>query len=90
MNCGLNRGVCWTGRVLPDVHSNRSKPGAITAAAALAAMMILSGCATMTDSVVTELSCGAFEPINWSVNDTDATILAIKQHNAAWLAVCLK
>ena len=32
---------------------------------------------------------GALEkPITWSAKDTDATILAVKEHNAAWVAEC--
>ena len=77
----------WTGRA---VRAAPSKVAAAALAAAMGAMAILSGCAAMMDSAVTELPCGAFEPINWSIRDTDATILAIKQHNAAWLAVCAK
>lgn len=56
----------------------------------LLAMPILTGCATMTaiggrtDSV----ACSAFEPIRWSARDTDTTIRSVKEHNAAWEAVC--
>lgn len=56
----------------------------------LLAMPILAGCATTTaiggrtDSV----ACSAFEPIRWSARDTDATIRSVKEHNAAWEAVC--
>ena len=34
------------------------------------------------------VACEAFAPIYWSERDTDETILAVKQHNAAWLAIC--
>lgn len=56
----------------------------------LALTPILTGCATTTaiggrtDSV----ACSAFEPIRWSARDTDTTIRSVKEHNAAWEAVC--
>jgi len=28
------------------------------------------------------------KPIYWSARDTDATIVAVKAHNAAWAALC--
>ena len=34
------------------------------------------------------VACKAFAPIYWSERDTDETILAVKAHNAAWLAIC--
>lgn len=48
--------------------------------------MSLIGCVTTTGSGATE--CAWVKPIHWSVKDTDQTILEIKQHNAAWKAVC--
>lgn len=55
------------------------------------ATAILSGCATMTATGGrTDVSCAAFEPIRWSRRDTDATIRAAKEHNAAWDALCRK
>ena len=53
-------------------------------------MGILTGCVKVTAFDVTELSCKSYGPIHWSLKDTDQTIAAIKQHNAAWLALCAK
>lgn len=70
--------------------STRSRRLAMRVALPLLAMPILTGCATTTvsggrsDSV----ACSAFEPIRWSGRDTDPTIRAVKEHNAAWKAVC--
>lgn len=55
------------------------------------ATAILGGCVTMTATGGrTDVSCTAFEPIRWSRRDTDATIRAAKEHNAAWDALCRK
>jgi hypothetical protein len=52
-------------------------------------LLILTGCATTTASVGTDaVACSAFEPIRWSKMDTDDTIRQIKEHNAAWAAIC--
>ena len=34
------------------------------------------------------VACGAFAPIYWSAEDTAKTITLIKEHNAAWRALC--
>jgi hypothetical protein len=34
------------------------------------------------------LACGAFHPIPWSRNDTDLTILSVREHNAVWQRLC--
>lgn len=57
---------------------------------AMILMGILTGCVKVTAFDVTELSCKSYGPIHWSLKDTDQTIAAIKQHNAAWLALCAK
>lgn len=63
----------------------------------LSVMLPLAACESLTASGGTDLppevdpalvACKAFAPIYWSERDTDDTILAIKQHNAAWLAIC--
>jgi hypothetical protein len=52
-------------------------------------LLILAGCVTMTPSVGTDaVACSAFEPIHWSKKDTDDTIRQVKEHNAAWAALC--
>lgn len=37
---------------------------------------------------VRAVACGAFEPITYSRDDTDATIRQVRMHNAAFLALC--
>jgi hypothetical protein len=59
---------------------------------------ILTACAPTTAIVATDpalekartvrVACDAFEPIAWSSRDTDATILGVKAHNAAYAALC--
>jgi hypothetical protein len=62
---------------------------AMRAALLLMPFAILTGCATTTASVGSDVvACSAFEPIRWSKRDTDETIRQAKEHNAAWAAVC--
>lgn len=70
--------------------STRSRRLARRVALPLLAMPILTGCVTTTASGgrTEAVACSAFEPIRWSRRDTDATIRAAKEHNAAWNAVC--
>lgn len=57
----------------------------------LTPLLTLPGCVTTTGSAGTDVvACAAFEPIRWSVKDTDETIRQVKGHNAAWRAVCAK
>lgn len=71
----------------------------------LISTLILSGCASMTNSSALQrapaaapkgaidsnkTACGAFGPIYWSRDDSDQTIMQIKSHNAAWTALCRK
>lgn len=50
---------------------------------------ILAGCMTTTATGGrTDVSCTAFEPLRWSPRDTDATVRQVKEHNAAWNALC--
>ena len=44
-----------------------------------------TACAKPTAFDATSVVCGSFEPIAWSVEDTDETIAQVKEHNAAWL-----
>lgn len=66
---------------------------------ALACVMLLlptlGSCATLTslfettDEVdVNAVACRAFRPITWSPRDTDATLAQVREHNAAWRALC--
>ena len=61
--------------------------------------LALTGCATTTDTGGTDAVmpvtnrqaiCSAFVPLPWSTRDTDETIAAVKEHNAAWKAICGK
>ena len=59
---------------------------------AILSPVILTSCATTIPSVAPtdKVFCGASQPIYWSKSDTDKTILAVKEHNAAWKALCQK
>jgi len=46
----------------------------------------IEGPASVSD--VTSVACAAFQPIAWSVHDTDATIRQVKLHNASFTALC--
>jgi hypothetical protein len=70
------------------------------ACAAASATATLAACATTTVTDATDgdiaaapvgvvaAACRLFEPIGWSRADTDATIAAVKAHNAAHDALC--
>lgn len=70
--------------------STRSTRLATLVALPLLAMPILTGCetTTATGGRINAVACSAFEPIRWSRRDTDPTIRAVREHNAAWTAVC--
>ena len=70
--------------------STRSRRLATLVALPLLVMPILTGCATMTATAgrTDAVTCSAFEPIRWSRRDTDPAIRSVKEHNAAWMAVC--
>lgn len=53
-------------------------------------LVTLTSCATTTTSVAPtdKVFCGAARPIYWSKSDTDKTIAQVKEHNAAWKALC--
>ena len=57
--------------------------------APLLLLLTLPGRATAMGFAGTDaFACAAFEPIRWSAKDTDRTIRQVKEHNAAWKAVC--
>lgn len=56
----------------------------------LAATLILAACQTTTPTSVIDTSCLAMEPITYSRSDTAATAKQIRQHNAAYKALCAK
>ena len=37
---------------------------------------------------IVDTACQAYAPIEWSVNDTDQTIIQIRQHNAVYDGFC--
>lgn len=56
----------------------------------LSAMHVLTSCQTMgiKENDNAKWYCSSFLPISWSMNDTRETIVEIKAHNAAWVALC--
>lgn len=52
---------------------------------ALSAM--LAGCQT-TGGAGTDVGCDAFVPLTWSKTDTIGTARGVREHNAAWNALC--
>lgn len=53
-----------------------------------AAMQAVLGATTEAPADVNAVACGAFRPIIPSRRDTDETIIAIREHNAAYDALC--
>ena len=45
-------------------------------------------CDEPADPAVVDTSCQVFEPIHYSRTDTDETRQHIREHNAAWDALC--
>ena len=71
---------------MPSISFSRR---VLRAALLLTPLLILPGCVTTTGSAGSDaVACGAFESIRWSKYDTDDTIKQVKEHNAAWKAVC--
>lgn len=67
------------------------KQSKLVALFVLTSLLTLNGCATTTGSAGTtdaSVACQSFEPIRWSVQDTDQTISQVKEHNAVWRALC--
>lgn len=61
---------------------------------ALLLSVSLTACATTTGSSgPTEpppkpTACAVFKPIYWSGKDSDETLKQVREHNAAWKALC--
>jgi hypothetical protein len=56
--------------------------------ALLAMLSTLAACQTTTQTSVIDTSCLAIEPISYSRRDTPETVVQIRQHNAAYKALC--
>jgi hypothetical protein len=56
---------------------------------AIAFLLILPGCATMTGTAGTNgAACDVWKPISWSQKDTDVTIAEVKTNNARRAGFC--
>lgn len=67
------------------------KPTKLRLASMLISALTLSACATTTGSGeidVNAVYCRNYEPVRWSVNDTDDTIIQNKRNNARFVALC--
>lgn len=66
------------------------KAGLLMPGAMLVAALMLISCQTTTSSGPDPslVACRSFEPVTWSEDDSPQTIREIKEHNAAWKAVC--
>ena len=67
------------------------KHGRLARLCAPISLVALTQCQTMDISATTDaarVACGAFSPIYWSAKDTAATLAQVKEHNAAWTALC--
>jgi hypothetical protein len=54
-------------------------------------LAVLTQCQTTGSGATTDaaaVACTAFAPIYWSARDTAKTVAQIKEHNAAWAALC--
>lgn len=59
----------------------------------IATMLVVAGSLLLTacPGVDTDTSCTAFKPILYSPTlDSQDTVTAVRQHNAAWVALCEK
>jgi hypothetical protein len=56
----------------------------------LALALLLPGCQTTTPISVTDTSCRSFVGIHYSRKDTPGTIQQVREHNAAFDALCKK
>lgn len=42
----------------------------------------------MMGTGATKTGCMVFQPVSWSKKDTIETVMAVKEHNAVWRAIC--
>lgn len=55
--------------------------------------ILIASCQTTASGEKTDatrVACLSFTPIYWLPDDTPETIIQVKQHNAAWSALCGK
>lgn len=74
-----------------QLHEQSLKCGLLIALAVIFALCLLTGCGSTTNLSVDDgkLSfCDGAKPIAWSAMDTDATLEAVKEHNAVGKALC--
>lgn len=45
-------------------------------------------CAEPAEQAVVDTACTAFEPVRYSRHDSEETKQAVREHNAAWDALC--
>ncbi len=60
-------------------------------ASMLTSLLALTACATTTGSGeidVNAVYCRNYEPVRWSVLDTDESIIQNKRNNARYVAIC--
>lgn len=50
--------------------------------------LVVTACQTPTPIGGIDTSCQAFEPITYSRKDTAETMKQVREHNAAWDALC--
>lgn len=60
---------------------------ALRRARVIALLVMLAGCQT-TGGAGTDVGCDAFMPLSWSKTDTIGTAKGVREHNAAWNALC--
>ena len=72
-------------------RTNKPRPNARTTLAfALLSMATLAGCSLLTPTIATVgTACSSFRIITYSASqDSTETIRQLREHNAAWRAVC--
>ncbi len=49
---------------------------------------VLRWASVATGENAARVACGSFQPIQWAHADTDETLHQVRQHNAAYVALC--
>ena len=80
--------VCKTiGRDLSALYL-RGVKAVLNIVAMISLLMAMTACQTM-GIVATDLSCDVFMPITWSKEDSVHTSKQVREHNAAWVSLCV-